>query len=130
MKFLKSWFGPRKASGPKAKKKSRDDRIMKLKIRCKGMISAITAKLPPANVIAQFKMYVEEGNYFPDEFLFKVELEHLEFNDVGGIRRITGDRSSLTELFANFVFVRVLVPHIIQYPWECGLGRLPSMDKR
>jgi len=103
---------------------------MKLKIRCKGMISAITAKLPPANVIAQFKMYVEEGNYFPDEFLFKVELEHLEFNDVGGIRRITGDRSSLTELFANFVFVRVLVPHIIQYPWECGLGRLPSMDKR
>ena len=124
--FLKNIFGKRVSKNPEAVKKRRDDRRMRLLTRVKGIFVGITRAPPPENIVNCYRQYVEEGNYFPDEFLFQAEISMLEFNDVGGVRRVTEKRDLVLVLFANFVFLRVLIPHIIQYPWECGLGRMPD----
>jgi len=89
------------------KKESKEDklkgRMMKLKVRVKGVIKGLTRNQPPDTIFGFFiKEYFKENNYFPDEFLMACEIERIEFNDnrfkreekrqQGGIKRIIENR--------------------------------------
>ena len=107
------------SKGPSAEQKQRD-RMMKLKIRVKGIIKAVTKAPPPDSVINFFETYFTEGNYFPEEFLLQCELARVEFNEVGGCRRIRENRDLVRTMFCNFILVRILIGHVLQYPWNGG----------
>ena len=102
------------------------NRMMKLKIRVKGVIKSLTRDLPIDTIMNFFKTYFTEGNYFPDQFLLSCELDKIDLNDVGGTKRIKDDRNLVKLMFVNFVIVRILIGHVLQYPWCGGLGRIPK----
>jgi hypothetical protein len=86
------------------KKESKEDkfnaRMMKLKIRVKGIIKGLTKALPPDTILDFFTNYFEEGNYFPDEFLLQCEIDRMEFNDVVD-RKVPGDVGGTKRILAN-----------------------------
>ena len=53
-------------------------------MRVKSIVKCVTAmEMPPDNITDFLVGLVEEGNYFPPEFLWKCETEKLEFNRCG-----------------------------------------------
>lgn len=69
----------------------RDTRLMRLRVRCKGFLDALTESLtipsnsPPLPLIQFLGGLVKPGAFLPDNFLFSYELQKITLNQYGAI---------------------------------------------
>ncbi|KAK1947915.1 hypothetical protein P3T76_000205 [Phytophthora citrophthora] len=125
-------------------------KLLKLKVRMKGILQALNKavdkKEVPSGMLDFWKRISTDGVYFPPSYqLFIEERQYLEFDDLGATRRMEFEGSILTDVkdkrsddeaapqdakcfsrfnivMVNFLFVRILIPHVILQPWSVGIG--------
>jgi len=125
-------------SGYSDEKLSRQ-KMMKLKVRTKTIIDAITKEDVSNTMIDHLVEIFHDGLYYPSDFLYKHEIDTLEFTDIGAVRRlkpilhegesdieralvlpdmsnITFESSRLYILLSNFLICKVLIQEVLLRP--------------
>ncbi|OQS02698.1 hypothetical protein THRCLA_04947 [Thraustotheca clavata] len=110
------------------------DTLLQLKVRLKGIVDAIvktaekSGSIPKPILIFLLKL-VSDGVYFPPQYLSSEECSGLEFNVLGATRNMNlpfSDREDYYTRFnlivLDFILIRVVIPHIVLRPHECGIG--------
>ncbi|KAL3666554.1 hypothetical protein V7S43_008183 [Phytophthora oleae] len=121
-------------------------KLLKLKVRMKGILQALSKAIDkkevPSGILAFWKRLSTDGVYFPPSYqLFYEERLSLEFDALGATRRMDFEESILADVkendgsdeaakgfsrfnivMVNFLFARILIPHVILQPWSVGIG--------
>ncbi|ETI43587.1 hypothetical protein F441_11472 [Phytophthora nicotianae CJ01A1] len=134
------------ASNGQSSKNSVDPaKLLKLKVRMRGILQALSKAIDkrevPSGILDFWKRISSDGVYFPPSYqLFNEERESLEFDALGATERMDFAVSTVVDqnvdldwrcghqfsrfnvVLVNFLFIRILIPHVILQPWNVGIG--------
>ncbi|ETL90205.1 hypothetical protein L917_11046 [Phytophthora nicotianae] len=134
------------ASNGQSSKNSVDPaKLLKLKVRMRGILQALSKAIDkrevPSGILDFWKRISSDGVYFPPSYqLFNEERESLEFDALGATERMDFVVSTVVDqnvdldwrcghqfsrfnvVLVNFLFIRILIPHVILQPWNVGIG--------
>jgi len=73
-----------------AKGTTLETRMIRLKVRCKAMVTAIVKAPPPPAILSLLSLLLGDGQFFPraGHFLFDSEIERLELDEIGATRHM------------------------------------------
>jgi hypothetical protein len=111
-----------------------ETKFLKLKVRVKGLIDAVLKSTEkndiPSGIVEFLKRISNDGVYFPENYFSQKEKEVLEFDPLGATRNMELIENTPTKvkcyrrhvMLLNFIFIRILIPHIVLQPWDVGIG--------
>lgn len=104
---------------------------MLLQVRVKGIIEALVANtnvdIMPVPLIVFIDNLTQEGNYVPNSFLSKYQLNRIDTDNYGAF--ISIDDNQLKMIAGTYIFAKVLVMNIfmsVKNNREAGEGRINS----